>query len=134
MRTKLAVLLGVGLGVFCHGEMVSRWRGDNNTLDSGGSNHGVLENGATFSDGRLAQSFSLDGINDYVGLPDEASQLVRNAEGTISAWVFPAAVGDNDMIAVFGSGVDCQGKIYFSSSSPVGLWGWRSGYGKAMGN
>jgi hypothetical protein len=54
-------------------------------LDSIGTNHGVLTNGATFSSGQVGQTFALDGIDDYVQVLDSPS--LRPASVTIEAWV-----------------------------------------------
>ena len=54
---------------------VHRWRANGNANDSIGTNHGTLTNGATAA-GAPAEgtaSFSLDGVNDFVEMPDVAS-------------------------------------------------------------
>ena len=43
---------------------VSWWPGDGNADDILDSNHGSLKNGASFAAGKVAQAFSLDGIDD----------------------------------------------------------------------
>jgi len=65
--------------------LISWWRAEGNALDSFGTNHGVLTNGAGFAAGQVGQTFSLDGVNDYVAVPDSAS--LRPASVTIEAWV-----------------------------------------------
>jgi hypothetical protein len=65
--------------------LISWWRAENNALDSISTNHGVLTNGATFAAGNAGQSFALDGVNDYVHVPD--SQLLKPASVTIETWV-----------------------------------------------
>jgi DNA-binding beta-propeller fold protein YncE len=64
--------------------LVSWWRADGNTLDSRGTNHGTLTNGATFASGISGQAFQLDGVNDYV---DVGTGFNLDAM-TLSAWVF----------------------------------------------
>jgi hypothetical protein len=54
-------------------------------LDSVGTNHGVLTNGATFTAGQVGQTLAFDGADDYVLVPDSAS--LRPASVTIEAWV-----------------------------------------------
>ena len=49
--------------------LVSWWPGDGNANDIQGSNHGILQNGATFAPGLVGQAFSFDGVNDYVSSP-----------------------------------------------------------------
>jgi hypothetical protein len=65
--------------------LISWWRAEGNALDYVGTNHGVLTNGATFATGEVGQTFSLDGVNDYVQIPD--SQSLRPVSVTIEAWV-----------------------------------------------
>ncbi|MBK8813803.1 MAG: hypothetical protein IPN69_24155 [Acidobacteria bacterium] len=88
--------------------MVGWWPGDGNTTDVVGGNNGTLENGATFTAGKVGQGFGL-GSGSYVSLPNSTSTLLNDSSGTIAAWVYPTAVGDNDIVAAFGSGADGQG-------------------------
>ncbi len=90
--------------VFAPTGMISWWRGEGNALDSVGTNHGVLTNGATFAAGQVGQTFALDGVNDYVQAPDSAS--LRPASVTVEAWVkFFATNGIRIvLVKVLGSG------------------------------
>jgi hypothetical protein len=108
-RIYLAILLGLFAGSFARGELLGRWTGDGNALDTARTNHGTLANGATYAAGRYNQAFSLDGSDDYVDLPDATSLLVSNSQGTITAWVYPTVIGGNDMVVAFGSGGNGQG-------------------------
>ena len=72
--------------------MVSWWPGDGNSNDIMGTNNGTLENGATFAAGMAGQSFSFDGTDDYLQVPDSAS-LDLTSQITIDAWINPAALG-----------------------------------------
>ncbi len=65
--------------------LISWWRAEGNALDTFGTNHGVLTNGASFAAGQVGQTFSLDGVDDYVQVPD--SQSLRPVSVTIEAWV-----------------------------------------------
>ena len=65
--------------------LISWWRAEGNALDTFGTNHGVLTNGATFATGNVGQTFALDGVNDFVQVPD--SQTLRPVSVTIEAWV-----------------------------------------------
>lgn len=64
--------------------LISWWRAENNALDFIGTNHGVLTNGATFAVGNVGETFTLDGVNDYVHVPD--SPNLRPASLTLEAW------------------------------------------------
>ncbi len=68
--------------------MVSWWRAENNANDSVGTNHGTLQNGATFATGKVGQAFSFDGVDDYIAIPNGiVPATARNF--TVDAWVFP---------------------------------------------
>lgn len=64
---------------------ISWWRAENDAMDAVGTNNGALTNGTTFAVGKAGQSFLLDGINDYVVIPDSPS--LHPASVTLEAWV-----------------------------------------------
>lgn len=53
--------------------LVSYWKADGNANDAVGTNSGTLQNGATFAPGYAGLTFNLDGVNDYVSIPDSTS-------------------------------------------------------------
>ena len=69
--------------------MAAWWPGDGNANDIQGPTyeHGTLQNGATFAAGKVAQSFSLDGIDDYVNAGNAPALRVSSGEFTVDAWV-----------------------------------------------
>jgi hypothetical protein len=67
---------------------VSWYRAENNANDSQGSNHGTLQNGTTFTAGKVGQAFSFDGIDDVVSITDNPT-LNPSGSLTIEAWVNP---------------------------------------------
>jgi hypothetical protein len=67
------------------------YRGEGNANDFNSVNHGVLQNGASFSSGRVGQAFSLDGVDDYVAVPD-ADSLDLTGNLTIEGWVNPTDI------------------------------------------
>jgi hypothetical protein len=77
--------------------LVSWYRGENNTQDALGNNHGTLQNGASYDFGVVGQGFLLDGSDDHVLVPDAAS-LDVTGDLTIDAWVLPIAYGDQRVI------------------------------------
>jgi hypothetical protein len=79
---------------------VSWYRAENNANDSQGSNHGTLQNGTTFTAGKVGQAFSFDGIDDVVSITDNPT-LNPSGSLTIEAWVNPNAssTGSNAMIS-----------------------------------
>lgn len=66
--------------------MVAWWPGDGNTLDIQGGNHGILENGASFTTGIVDDAFVFDGVDDIVEVPDSPAFHIQNSF-TIDAWV-----------------------------------------------
>jgi hypothetical protein len=66
--------------------LVSWWPGDRNAKDIIGDNDGLLKGGASFGHGFVTKAFRLDGINDFVLIPDSSS----------------LRFGTNDFSVVFG--------------------------------
>ena len=50
--------------------LISWWPGDGDANDIEGNNDGTLQGGATFAPGKVGQAFNLDGVDDYVSIPD----------------------------------------------------------------
>jgi Concanavalin A-like lectin/glucanases superfamily len=71
--------------------MTSWYTGDGMANDFFGNNNGMLQNGAGFAAGEVAQAFSLNGTNQFVSLPASViSYPATNATGTqpisVDAW------------------------------------------------
>jgi len=54
--------------------------------DSVGTNHGVLTNGTTFTNGKIGRAFTFDGVNDYIALPNNSINVT--GDFSISGWVY----------------------------------------------
>ena len=67
--------------------LVSWWPGENDANDIQGSNHGTLQNGATFASGKVGQAISFDGVNDFIRIEDNSNLRLGTGEMTIDAWV-----------------------------------------------
>lgn len=90
--------------------VVGWWKGNGDATDAIFGNNGTLVNGAGYGPGMVFDAFSLDATQQqYVTLPAAPSNLLNNSTGSITSWVNPSSVGDNDMIAVFGSGQNGEG-------------------------
>lgn len=63
--------------------LVGWWPGDGSTTDLVGGNNGVLQNGATYSNGWTRSAFSFDGVNDRV----RTGNLTLGNTFTVTAWV-----------------------------------------------
>lgn len=67
--------------------LVAYYKFEGNANDSKGSNDGLGHNGVTYVNGLLGDAASLDGVNDYIEIPDHPS-LDITKEITLSAWVY----------------------------------------------
>ncbi len=67
--------------------LVSWYRAENNANDSKGSNHGTLQNGATFAAGRVGQAFSFDGVNDFVSINNGSSLDFGTRDFSVELWL-----------------------------------------------
>jgi hypothetical protein len=104
--------------------LVSWWRGENDAADYKGSNNGSLANGATFAQGKVGQAFSLDGVDDYVQVPDSPSLNIGAGDFSLNLWVNyavvkagPSALLPNVFIAQDEGGGAAHKWIFFSSDS-----------------
>jgi hypothetical protein len=66
--------------------LIASWSGDGNANDSIASRNGTLANGAGFGSGRFGQSFRLDGVNDYVSVPDDNVWTFGSNPFTVALW------------------------------------------------
>ena len=66
--------------------LVAWWPGNGNANDVVNGNNGTLMNGTTYGAGKDGQAFLLDGVNDYISIPD--SSALRPTNVTVSAWVY----------------------------------------------
>lgn len=64
--------------------------GDGDALDSSSyGNNGSLQNGASYAVGRVGQSFTLDGLDDTVSVPNNASvNFAQTAPMSVEMWVY----------------------------------------------
>ena len=72
--------------------MVAWWPGDGFALDVVGTNHGTLQNGATYGPGKAGQAFSFNGLNSAVDA-GAGPDLVLTNDFSIEAWIFPTGPG-----------------------------------------
>jgi uncharacterized repeat protein (TIGR02543 family) len=67
--------------------LVSLWRAENNALDSIGVNHGALQGGASYAEGKTGQAFSFNGTGYVERTSPDGTLNIGNQSWTISAWV-----------------------------------------------
>ncbi|MBL8856116.1 MAG: SBBP repeat-containing protein, partial [Planctomycetaceae bacterium] len=72
---------------------IASYKAEGNANDFDGTNEGSLINGATFSSGVTGQGFFLDGVNDYIQIPD-ASALDFTTAMTLGTWINPTTVSN----------------------------------------
>jgi hypothetical protein len=81
--------------------LVSYYTGDNTSNDAKGTNNATLVNGATYATGKINGGFSLDGINDYVSIPNGTFNPTSGSY-TISAWMSQSST--SYLPVIFGLG------------------------------
>ena len=67
--------------------LIAWWPGDGNANDVRGASHGTMVNGATFAPGIVGQAFSLDGVDDGIGILKTSVLNLRTSDFSIGAWV-----------------------------------------------
>lgn len=73
------------------------WRGESNTLDSAGTNHGTPLLGVAYAPGISGQAYSLDGNGAHVDAGPAASLAVTD-NLTVTFWARPASTSGNTAI------------------------------------
>jgi hypothetical protein len=61
---------------------------------SGNNNHGTLNNGPIWVNGKFGKALSFDGVDDYVQI-SQSSSLDVTSQVTVEAWVYPNAYVDS---------------------------------------
>ncbi|HNT28414.1 MAG TPA: DUF4215 domain-containing protein, partial [bacterium] len=100
------------------------------------ANNGTLVNGPTVVAGKVGNALSFNGSNQYVTVPDDASQMRLGTAMTVETWVKIAAnpgdwvriVGKSDTDAScsnrnYGLWIASTGQILFQIGGSTGIWG-----------
>ena len=106
---------------------VSWYRAENNGLDTASGNDGFLESGVGFANGEVGQSFTFNGSNQWVQVPNTQTLNFSNRL-TAEAWINPADFSQFHSIITKWDGVamsqlsyalslDTGGHAYFIVSS-----------------
>lgn len=109
----------VGTCVAAPADMVAWWAGDGNANDSQGSSGAVLENGASFGTGEVGLGFRLDGVDDYVLVPDNSSIDLPGAI-TVDAWINPTNIGTTNQAIINKSDVSTNQEAFTFQITPTG--------------
>jgi hypothetical protein len=99
--------------------LISWWPGDGNARDIADSNQGVLQGGAKFAAGKVAQAFFLDGKDDFVTAGNAPNLHVSKNDFTVDAWVLFNALSQPP------GQVDDMSIVDKMSASGVNTDGWR---------
>lgn len=98
-----------------HTEITHRWPGDGSGADIVSGRSATLHGGATFGPGLVAQAFELDGVDDFVSVPDEPALDVGTRDFTIALWVnFDSTEGEQILVE----------KWVQHALEPEIVWGW----------
>ena len=93
--------------------LVAYYTGDNTPNDAKGTANGTLINGATYSTGKINNGFSLDGVNDYVTIPDSPNWDFGTGEFSIEMWIYLNGTQPQNYSAYIGT---------FQSKWPASGW------------
>ncbi|HEY8562442.1 MAG TPA: LamG-like jellyroll fold domain-containing protein [Pyrinomonadaceae bacterium] len=106
--------------------LVSLFAGEGNALDSRSNNHGALQNGATYSNGKVGQVFNFPTLSDFVSVPDSPS--LRPTNLTLEGWFnFSAAPSGVQVLASKNAPVGNSFVIYYDNGFLRGQTGNGSG-------
>lgn len=98
--------------------LVSWWPGQGNADDVIGGNHGILEGGTGFTPGIVGQAFILDGVDDFVLVP-EANELDGFSQLTIDAWInFNAFATDPENVVAIAAKYAPRQSYYLAVRPP----------------
>ncbi|MCK5560221.1 MAG: LamG domain-containing protein [Thermoplasmata archaeon] len=118
-----AIPVNVSAEENCPEGMISYWRAEGDALDSVGTNDGVLTNGATFGTGKVGQTFSFDGVDDYVSIGDMQFPT-GSATRTIEAFIKTSASIGEYYIFAYGWGASQSfGFGVYHSKLMITQWG-----------
>ena len=91
------------------------WPGDGSGADTVADRPATLHGGASFGQGLVGQAFELDGVDDFVSVPDDAALDVGTRAFTIALWVnFDSTEGEQILVE----------KWVQHSLEPEIVWGW----------
>jgi hypothetical protein len=97
------------------GDVTDWWTGDGSGVDISGDLTARLHGDASFGPGLVGQAFVLDGVDDFVSVPDDAALDVGTRDFTIALWVnFDSTEGEQILVE----------KWVQHSLDPEIVWGW----------
>lgn len=108
------------------------WRGESNTVDSVGTNTGVLINSANFAPGKVGTAFSFIGPGGAVEIED--APALRPVSVTLEAWVLFLSTGGSQGIISkpFGGGTADSYQLWLENGSLKGVVSDLTGAGSVI--
>ncbi len=104
------------------GGLIALWHAEGNGQDSAGNNHGSLHGGLNFAPGVVGQGFVLDGVNDYIRIPDSAALDLAN-EFTMEMWFKREDAGSYGVLMDKRNWTSCNYGVIMSAD-----WGFQVYY------
>jgi hypothetical protein len=89
---------GFGLAPASFTGLVAEWRGDGNAQDATGANSTTAQGGVSYAPGVFGRAFQLDGSTGDLRTQPNPAGLSINSEITVSAWVNPSVLKDDNVI------------------------------------
>ncbi len=85
--------------------MTAWWKAEGNTFDTIGTNTGVLQGGAGFTNGEVGQAFSFNGTVQAVSIPYSlTTDLSSMSAWTIEAWINPSSFNNQQWPTIYAQG------------------------------
>ena len=101
--------------------LVGWWSGDGHSLDLT-TNHvdGTLQSGASYTLGLVGQAFSLDGVDDFVQVPDSPLWAFGTSDFSIALWAnFAATDGGRTFLACDDCGGPCNKWVFWLDNGQI---------------
>ncbi|HET9233449.1 MAG TPA: LamG-like jellyroll fold domain-containing protein, partial [Candidatus Eisenbacteria bacterium] len=105
------------------------WSAEGNAYDRLDGGHGTPQGGVTFQAGKVGQAFAMDGLDDWVRVPDAPN--LRPSSLTIEGWFqFTATSGGRILVAkTLGTGGLNSFALFYNGSSMLGGISDLAGFG-----
>jgi hypothetical protein len=100
--------------------LVSHWPAEGTPEDTVGANEGQLRNGASFAPGLSGLAFNLDGLDDYILVPNSASLNFGLQDFSISLWektnFYGSGVGTDFLLSKVETGTVGEYSLQYNSN------------------
>jgi hypothetical protein len=107
--------------------LVHHWTGDATAVDEVGGITGILRGGTSYGPGKFRQAFKLDGLDDWIELGNQPSDIARS-DFTISIWVNYNDLANEQVIIEryieSGNAQSWSLTKHIDSPPPLRPWSW----------